>query len=220
MQKIALSENNNVSSGRFIVFERLPFPPSSSMWKRSSMIRSTLVKILNKLGIGSCGSKRVHGQGYPPNGWPESVIPWNDFKGPSKSHLNNRQLTRIIIEILKAHGIDPETYVDDAEVKADVELENVTELENVMELENVTEMENDEVLVDGTELEKGTELAAGAVFDVDIETSAKIYNEYLMEVDECDIVDKSELESDVIVTVGKVSSSDFEVDIECSMTNV
>ena len=37
---------------------------------------------------------------------------------------------------------------------------------------------------------------------------------------ECDIVDKSELESDMIVTVGEESSSDFEVDIEYNMTNV
>ena len=90
---------------------------------------------------------------------------------------------------MKAHGIDPETYVDGAEVKADVEFDDGTELENVTELENDIELENETVLVEGKESEEGTEFAAGAVFDVDIEISAKIYNDFFMEVNECDIVD-------------------------------
>ena len=85
---------------------------------------------------------------------------------------------------------------------------------------SLAELENDAVLIEGTELEDVTEFEAGAVFDVDIKISAKIGNEFVMEVNECDIVDKSELESDMIVTVGEESSSDFEVDIEYNMTNV
>ena len=131
LKTITLDENNN-ESGRYFVFDRLPFPPSSPMWKRSSMIRSTLSKMLKKMGLDFCGSKKVHGQGSPPKGWPDSVIPWSDFKGPSKSHLNNQQLTRIIIEILKAHGIDPETLV---EYEAYAQTENITELEASLELE-------------------------------------------------------------------------------------
>ena len=200
LKTIALDENKN-ESGRYYVFDRLPCPPSSPMWKRSSMIRSTLSKMLNKMGVDFCGSKKVHGQGSPPKGWPDSVIPWSDFKGPSKSHLNNQQLTRIIIDILKAHGIDPETYV---------------------EYEAYAQTKDNTELVAGLELEVQKEIDERAQFEVNYTTGDKSDTEYDIEGCECDIIHKGELESDMIVTVGAESPINLDdyVDFECSIRNM
>ena len=200
LKTIALDENRNESE-RYYVFDRLPFPPSSPMWKRSSMIRSTLSKMLNKMGVDFCGSKKVHGQGSPPKGWPDSVIPWSDFKGPSKSHLNNQQLTRIIIEILKAHGIDPETFV---------------------EYEAYAQTKDNTELVAGLELEVYKEIDERSQYELNYTTDAQSDTKYVMEVCECDIMHKVELESDMIVTVGEESPINLDdyVDVECSIRNM
>ena len=165
------------------------------------MIRSSLSKMLNKMGVDFCGSKKVQCQGSLPKGWSDSVIPWSDFKGPSKSHLNNQQLTRIIIDILKAHGIDPETYV---------------------EYEAFAQTKDNSELVAGLELEVNKDIDERAQFEVDYTTGIQSDTEYDIEVCECDIIHKVELESDMIVTVGAETPINLDdyVDVECTIRNM
>ena len=60
-----------------------------------------------------------------PLGWPDHVLPWNAFAGLSRSKLNNQQLTNIIISMLQAANINPDTYI-----KQDEEVDNEPLVEN------------------------------------------------------------------------------------------
>ena len=117
-------------AGRHVVFDKLPCPPSSKRWKGSQRIRSILVNMLSKSGYGSSGTKKVSGQGLPPEGWRNDIIAWANFKGASKSGLTNKQLTEIIVGMLRAKGIDPETYIEP--LSLDEDTFEVTEDDNIV----------------------------------------------------------------------------------------
>jgi len=87
----------------------LPCSPNSPQWKSSSMIRSTLQTMITVAGYGKYGKK--HGTGDPPLGWPVEYVPWQGFKGVTQSRLNNEDMTRIILGMLDAAGIDPDRHV-------------------------------------------------------------------------------------------------------------
>ena len=87
----------------------LPCSPNSLQWKSSSMIRSVLQTMITVAGYGKYGKK--HGTGDPPLGWPVKDVPWQGFRGVTQSKLNNEDMTRIILGMLDAAGIDPDRHI-------------------------------------------------------------------------------------------------------------
>ena len=103
---------------------------------------------------------------------------------------------------MKARGIDPETYV---------------------EYEAYAQTKDNTELVAGLELENHKEIDERAQFEVNYTTTAdQSDTEYDIEVCECDIIHKVELESDMIVTVGAETPINLDdyVDVECSIRNM
>ena len=63
--------------------------------------------MLNVAGYGFGGSRKVLGQCYPPEGWPDHFVQWATFKDASRSGLKIEQLTEIITGLLRGANIDP-----------------------------------------------------------------------------------------------------------------
>ena len=76
------------------------------------MVRSILTKMLKIAGYGNHGSK--FGQGEPPSVWPED-IDWREFEGATQSTLRLAEITRIIVSLLEAVGLDPNMYIESNE---------------------------------------------------------------------------------------------------------
>ena len=86
----------------------LPCAPDSPEWKDGAKVRAVLTQLLVTAGYGR--HARKYGQGQPPFGWPEDVD-WNNFKGATRSGLGIADLTRIIIGMLTAAGLDPNQHI-------------------------------------------------------------------------------------------------------------
>merc|ERR1712129_129097 len=94
----------------------LPCSPYSAEWRKSGSlkIRNVLQVMVTNAGYGKYGKK--YGAGDPPLGWPVEEVPWHSFKGVSSSGLTNEAMTRIILGMLEAVGIDPTTHVHHGQV--------------------------------------------------------------------------------------------------------
>ena len=71
--------------------------------------------MLKVAGYGFGGSRKVLGQGYPPEGWPDHFVQWATFKGVSRSGLKIEQLTEIITGLLRGANIDPYEHIENAQ---------------------------------------------------------------------------------------------------------
>ena len=91
-------------------FDLLPCSPFSPQWKGSAMIRKVLRNMLNKLGYSKAGRAKKLGVGAPPVGWP-SDIDWSNYTGSTSSKLTSSQVTHIIVSMMSAVGLDPNTHV-------------------------------------------------------------------------------------------------------------
>ena len=118
------------------------------------------------LGYGRSGNLRM-GNGDPPRGWPED-IPWAGFVGTTRSHLNIRQITHVIVSLLEAAGIDPEQHVHPDETEEVVEEDAGAMLEGeanevyegvAIDLDEGAERECIEVVEDEKEMDEYKPLA-------------------------------------------------------------
>ena len=91
-------------------YDRLPCSPYSADWKGSAKIRRVLRNILTKAGFGRAGNERRLGVGAPPLGWPEDIS-WANYTGSTSSKLTLPQITHIIISMMEAVGLDPESHI-------------------------------------------------------------------------------------------------------------
>ena len=67
--------------------------------------------MLLRAGYGRSGTKKNMGAGVPPVGWPDQVIAWENFTGPSRSGLSVNQVTSIIVSLLLGANLNPETHI-------------------------------------------------------------------------------------------------------------
>ena len=98
-----------------VTYPLLPCSPYSTEWNTncsSRVIRTVLQRMISSAGYGKYG-KRL-GAGEPPPGWPQDTIAWNTFKGVGNSKLTNIHMTTIIVGMLEAAGIDPDTHVEES----------------------------------------------------------------------------------------------------------
>ena len=121
-----------------IQYPKLPFPPSSIHWKGSVRIRTILRKMLATLGYGKNGNLRL-GKGAAPLGWPVDIS-WAEFAGTTRSGLTIQQITRVIVSMLEAVGLDAETHV--------------RQEEDMQELEEIEQQQAREVMEDGDRIEQ------------------------------------------------------------------
>ena len=91
-------------------YDLLPCSPYSAEWKGSAKIRGVLRKILTKAGFGRAGNERKLGVGAPPLGWPEDIS-WTNYTGSTSSKLTLPQITHIIISMMEAVGLNPESHI-------------------------------------------------------------------------------------------------------------
>jgi len=107
-EEYPLSADKNTMS-----YDLLPCSPYSPDWKMlgSAMVRTMLTKMLGTARFRGSGKEGKLGVGYPPAGWPDDILPWSRYKGSTRSRLSFPQVTSIIISMLKAAGVDPETHV-------------------------------------------------------------------------------------------------------------
>merc|ERR1719153_1421711 len=86
--------------------------PYSPDWKMlGSAMATLLTKMLRTAGSRGSGKKGKLGVGSPPAGWPDDILPWSRYNGSTRSRLTSLQVTSIIISMLKAAGVNPETHV-------------------------------------------------------------------------------------------------------------
>ena len=90
-------------------YPMLPCAPSHPDWKKSAQVRAVLRSILTTLGYGKGGSRRL---GVPPAplGWP-AEIPWESYAGSTRAGLSSSEITQVIVSMMTAAGLDPETHV-------------------------------------------------------------------------------------------------------------
>ena len=121
-------EEDVVPEGAFypIKYPMLPCAPSHPDWKNSAQVRAVLRGILATLGYGKGGSRRL-GVSPAPLGWP-AEIPWDVYTGSTRAGLSSTEITEVIISMMRAAGLDPETHVKkpDEEAQKD-EVENVVD---------------------------------------------------------------------------------------------
>ena len=86
------------------------------------------------------------GKGAPPNGWPHHIIPWVEFHGATRSKLTVDQVTEMIVFMMRAVNIDPETHIKSPGDKEDAE---ETE-EAIVETANSEEATDDINVIDTT----------------------------------------------------------------------
>ena len=132
-----------------LVYPLLPCSPFSGEWKGSAMVRKVLRMMLNTIGYGKSGRARKFGVGDPPMGWPEDIS-WPDFSGSTSSKLTIQQITSIIVSMLQAAGIDPNTHI----VPPTEEEEDMVVVNPVTgEVERLVEVENDATIEETDEYE-------------------------------------------------------------------
>ena len=107
------NEEGEVGALALLDYPLLPCSPYSAGWKGvgSKKKRGILSKMLVRAGYGRAGTKKNLGVGVPPIGWPDQVIPWENFKGPSRSGLSVNQVTNIIVHLLLGANLNPQTHV-------------------------------------------------------------------------------------------------------------
>ena len=102
-----------------LAYAPLPCSPFSAEWKEqgNGIIRGVLSAMLVTAGYGRGKGDRKLGVAPAPVGWPASVS-WANYKGSTRSGLKVSEVTEIIVSMLQAAGLSPETHV-----KPSVELE-------------------------------------------------------------------------------------------------
>ena len=95
-------------SSRTINYPLLPCKLEGKDWKRKTC-RSFLTKMLLFAGYSKCG--QALGTGEAPLGWPDNILPWNSFKGASRSGLSTGELTAIVRSLFEAVEIDPDEHI-------------------------------------------------------------------------------------------------------------
>ena len=126
-----MKDNNNVEGDvaalQLLDYPLLPCSPSSPKWKGSIKLRAILSKMLIRAGYGRQGTKKNLGVGIPPIGWPQQQIPWENFKGASRSKLIVNDITVIIVSMMRGANLDPETHI----VAQPDEVENIDMIEEI-----------------------------------------------------------------------------------------
>ena len=104
----------------------LPCSPSSASWKAmaNGRKRAVLTAMLGTAGYGR-GEYKM-GVGPAPLGWPVD-IEWAGFKGATRSKLKVSDVTRIIVSMLQAVGLSPDTHVEHAGDDLDAHVEHAGE---------------------------------------------------------------------------------------------
>ena len=107
------NEDREVGALALLDYPLLPCSPYSAGWRGvgSKKKRGILSKMLVRAGYGRAGTKKNLGVGVPPIGWPDEVIAWEDFKGPTRSGLSVNQVTNIIVHLLLGANLNPQTHV-------------------------------------------------------------------------------------------------------------
>ena len=161
----------NILPSHMLSFPLLPCSPSSKEWKGSKMLRGVVDSYVTAAGYGKYGNKL--GQGVAPPGWPADV-PWAGYTGAGSSGLKNNQLTKIIIGMLQAAGINPVEHVkQDEEPEADdhdVELDTGVEqhiIANEVEVDTEASPQADD---HDEELDTGEEQHIIVANEVEIDT--------------------------------------------------
>ena len=114
-----------ITSAQVLNYPLLPCSPFSPNWKGSAMIRSVLTKMLVRIGYGDGGGKnKKMGIGEPPVGWPDHIS-WQDFSGATRSKLTMNEVTEIILSLLRAAHINPDTHVIPPTPVPNIIVENV-----------------------------------------------------------------------------------------------
>ena len=118
------TSGDTITPSRVIDYPLLPCSPFSPQWKGSAMIRGVLSKMLLSVGYGKSGRNRKLGVGTPPLGWPLH-IPWANFSGSTRSKhpTSSKDVTDIIISLLQAANIDPDTHVKQIQESTEYGLE-------------------------------------------------------------------------------------------------
>ena len=115
----------SITSAQVLNYPLLPCSPFSPNWKGSAMIRSVLTKMLVRIGYGDGGGKKKKlGIGEPPMGWPDHIS-WQDFSGATRSKLTMNEVTEIIISLLRAANINPDTHVIPPTPVPNIMVENI-----------------------------------------------------------------------------------------------
>ena len=120
-----------------LCYPHLPCSPFSPEWNKKGStvrIRRVLQDMITEAGFGKYGKKL--GSNDPPIGWPQD-IPWDTFTGVGSSGLKNEDMTRIILEMLRAADIDPATHVQQNQEEEHLEEEEQIEEEHREEHEDV-----------------------------------------------------------------------------------
>ena len=132
-----------ITPSRVIDYPLLPCSPFSPQWKGSAMIRGVLSKMLLSVGYGKSGRNRKLGVGTPPLGWPVH-IPWANFSGSTRSKLTSKDVTDIIISLLQAANIDPDTHVKQIQENTEYGLEPEIDISVEEEMQIKTERVDEE----------------------------------------------------------------------------
>ena len=127
MMKDINNVEGDVAALQLLDYPLLPCSPSSPKWKGSIKLRAILSKMLIRAGYGRQGTKKNLGVGIPPIGWPQQQIPWENFKGASRSKLIVNDITVIIVSMMRGANLDPETHI----VAQPDEVENIDMIEEI-----------------------------------------------------------------------------------------
>lgn len=136
-------EDGNVAPATIIDYPLLPCSIYSPGWK-GTKIRTALTKMVARAGSGRKGRTQSLGAGFPPHGWPVSVIPWDKYKGSTRSGLSANDCTAIIIALLRAANIDEKKHIihGDSKETEDPEKVESDEEQNSEEFEEVENYKN------------------------------------------------------------------------------
>jgi len=106
-------ESTQMNDTAMMSYDLLPCSPYTPDWRSlgGGILRRVLTKLLVSAGYKRSGKIARLGVGSPPPGWPEDIIPWPNYRGTTRSGLKNTEVTRIIISLLEAAGLDPATHV-------------------------------------------------------------------------------------------------------------
>ena len=107
-----LGKEDEIVPSQILDYPLLPCSPFSSNWQRQGSIkaRSILSTMMSRAGYGRCGTKQQLGVGEPPYGWPQGIS-WKKYSGATRSGLTFNEVTEIIVSLLQAADIDPDTHI-------------------------------------------------------------------------------------------------------------
>ena len=129
-----------VSPAQILEYPLLPCSPYSAAWNKggADLARSVLTRMLDRIGYGGGGRTKKLGVGDPPFGWP-GIHPWVKFIGVTRSGLSFNDVTGIIISMLVASNVDPNTHVKKEEIMPVVIHEQIIEEQPAVIQEQNTE---------------------------------------------------------------------------------